>query len=209
MFLNYKMKKYFWLLLAILLIAAIIIIYNLNSSQTQSSQNEFKSQEDSKSISQEPLDSDTLNWMQIELKDLNTQETYTINSLNNQGKPILIESFAVWCPICLKQQNYIKELHAQQGYSQEELISINLGTDPNEDESQILQYANENDFDWIYSVSPVEMTQSLVAQFGPGIVNAPSAPIIIVCPDKTSFKVSKNGAKDVEDLQQELAKCGA
>lgn len=142
-------------------------------------------------------------WMEIELKDVNSGESYTISEL--KGKPMLIESFAVWCPICTKQQNNIKELHEEPGFSEEELISIALDTDPNEDEAKVAGHASSNGFDWRYSVAPVELTQSLIDEFGNGIVNPPSVPMILVCEDGSYRKLGGFGARDVDKLKTEIA----
>ena len=37
----------------------------------------------------------TDNWRSIELEDVNTEQTFTISGLE---KPVVIETFAVWCP---------------------------------------------------------------------------------------------------------------
>jgi len=42
-------------------------------------------------------------WMEIELVDVATGETFKISDF--KGNPILLESFAVWCPTCLAQRS--------------------------------------------------------------------------------------------------------
>ena len=46
-------------------------------------------------------------WMSTELVDARTDEKFTMRELKE--KKILLESFAVWCPTCLKQQKILKE----------------------------------------------------------------------------------------------------
>ena len=41
-------------------------------------------------------------WMDIELEDALTGEVFRVRDF--VGRPILLESFAVWCSICLRQQ---------------------------------------------------------------------------------------------------------
>jgi cytochrome oxidase Cu insertion factor (SCO1/SenC/PrrC family) len=139
-------------------------------------------------------------WADIELKDINTQSTYTIKQLNS--KPILLESFAVWCPTCTKQQKIIKDLHNEE----DNFISISLDTDASEDEEKILAHTQSNGFDWRYSVSPIELTQSLIEDFGPGIVFAPSVPLILICPNGDAEKLP-NGVKSIDDLKTAIASC--
>jgi hypothetical protein len=47
-------------------------------------------------------------WMDIELEDAGSGEVFRIRDL--VGTPILLETFAVWCPICLRQQREIAKL---------------------------------------------------------------------------------------------------
>ena len=41
-------------------------------------------------------------WLATELTDVATGETFTLAEF--AGTPVLLESFAVWCPICTNQQ---------------------------------------------------------------------------------------------------------
>jgi len=144
---------------------------------------------------------ETPTWMEFELKDINSGETFKISDF--KGKPVLLESFAVWCPFCTKQQEETKKLHEEVGDS---VISISIDTDPNEDESKVLEHTQENGFTWRYAISPTELTQSLIDEFGVSIVNAPSVPMILVCEDG-SFKKLGSGVKKVNELKAEIANC--
>ena len=137
-------------------------------------------------------------WFLTDLKDINLGDTYTLDQF--KGTPIVMETFAVWCPTCTRQQKEIKELHELIG---DEAISISLDTDPNEDESIVRSHANANGFDWIYSVPPKSFTESLIEEFGVGIVNAPGAPVVLICGDQ-SMHFLKRGIKPAEELQQEI-----
>ncbi|MFQ5815689.1 MAG: hypothetical protein ACE5G7_04255, partial [Candidatus Hydrothermarchaeaceae archaeon] len=52
-------------------------------------------------------------WADVELTDVATGERFRIRDF--KGKPILVESFAVWCTTCLEQQRKIKELKEREG----------------------------------------------------------------------------------------------
>ena len=138
--------------------------------------------------------------LNTELKDIKTQQNYKISDFSD--KPVLLESFAVWCPTCTKQQQEIKKLHEEIGDS---VISISLDTDPNEDESRVLDHIEKNGFDWYYSISPIEFTQTLIDEFGISIVNAPSAPVILICNNEA--RKLDSGVKDVNELKKELESC--
>lgn len=137
-------------------------------------------------------------WKDMELKDVRTGEVFKVSDF--EGKTILIESFAVWCPTCLKQQKEVKILTETED---ENVIHIALDTDPNEDEQVVLDHVESNDFNWYYAVSPVEYTQALIDDFGVTVVNAPSAPMILVCEDQ-STRFLRTGVKSADDLQNEI-----
>jgi len=111
-----------------------------------------------------------------------------------------MESFAVWCPTCTKQQKIIKNLHEQVG---DDIISVSLDTDPNEDAEKVKKHAKSNGFDWKYAITPTDTTQKLIDEFGVGIVSAPSVPTVVVCPDGT-FEKLKGDVKSSEFLLEEI-----
>lgn len=139
-------------------------------------------------------------WADIKLKDINTGKKFTISDF--EGKPVLIETFAVWCSTCTKQQKEIKKLHAELGDS---FVSISLDVDPNESEKLIKKHISKNDFDWHYAVAPPELTQLLIKQFGTIIVNSPAAPVILISEDNEA-RLLKRGLKSSEQLKIELGK---
>jgi len=138
-------------------------------------------------------------WKNIELTDVNSEETYTIGKFN---VPVFVESFAIWCPTCTRQQKEFKKFHE----SNPEIISITLDTDPNEDATAVKQHAEINSFDWRYSVSPADLTQGLIDEFGLGVVNAPAVPVILICPGK-EVQLLGRGVKDQADLAVAVASC--
>lgn len=138
-------------------------------------------------------------WKDIQLKDVITGNTFKISDF--KGKPVLVESFAVWCPTCTKQQNEVKKLHDLIG---DDVVSVALDTDPNEEESKIKAHAERNGFDWNYVVSPPELTRKLIDTYGTSIVNAPSTPMILVCEDGSERFLGR-GLKTASDLQAHLA----
>ncbi len=152
-------------------------------------------------VTAEPVEEADLSWQEQQVVDVLTGESYSIADF--AGTPVLIESFAVWCPTCTRQQRETKELHEDVG---DDIISVAWNTDANEDAARVKSHAESNGFDWRYSVAPAELTQTLIDEFGIGIITAPSVPMILVCPDQTYRKLP-NGVKSPEDLKQEVAAC--
>jgi len=139
-------------------------------------------------------------WLNFKLTDVITGEVFTINDF--KGKPVLLESFAVWCPTCLTQQKQIAELHEREG---DAIIHISIDTDPNETAGKVIDHAERNGFDWYFAVSPAELTNALIDDFGLGVVIAPSAPVILINADQ-SARLLGSGVKSAADLLAEIEK---
>jgi len=119
-------------------------------------------------------------WRTMELTDVRSDETITVDGFE---KPVVLESFAVWCPSCSQQQRKLAKLD-------DSVAVVSLNTDPNEDAEKVRTHAEENGFDWYYTVAPAEMTKSLVDEFGTAVTNAPSTPVIVACQDGTATFMS-------------------
>jgi len=139
-------------------------------------------------------------WMETELTDVATGEKFRISDF--KGKPVLVESFAVWCSTCLEQQRKIKELKAKDG---DTIVHVSLDTDPNEAASKIKAHIETHGFDWYFAVAPIEMTQALIDQFSLDIVNAPAVPVLLVCEDQ-SVRLLRKGIKPADELLSEVSK---
>jgi thiol:disulfide interchange protein len=140
-------------------------------------------------------------WQTAELEDVKTQEIFTIKMLND--KPILLESFAVWCPKCKQQQDILKDFQAGIG---DAAVIVSLDTDPNEDENKVIEHVNRYSYSWVFAVSPEAVTQSLIKDFGTQIISAPSTPVILLCPEKQP-RLLKTGIKTASELKQEIENC--
>jgi len=175
------MKKTYLVLIAVIivLIAGYFLFFNQPETEFKQSKIDFG---------------------KVELKDVKTGQKIIINQFD---KPILLESFAVWCPVCTKQQQEIKKLHDSE--FKDKFISISLDTDPNEDEQKVLEYIKKNNFNWYFAVSPPDITRSLINEFGTDFVNAPTAPIVLIC--NNNVKKLKSGIKSAEELKEEINKC--
>lgn len=136
------------------------------------------------------------NWRNYELVDVNECEKYSISELE---KPLLVETFAVWCSICLKQQNNVKEFHKNS-----EVKSVALDIDPNEDAEKVRSHTERHGFEWRYSVAPAQMTQDMVDKFGGAIRIPPRAPMVLVCEE--GARKLPDGVKPVSKLEEEVEK---
>jgi hypothetical protein len=140
-------------------------------------------------------------WETTELTDVRTGEVFTVSSLSD--RPVLIQSFIVTCPICMKQQEEITRL-AESGDIP--FVMIGLDIDPNSDMGLLRQYTEQKGYVGRYARSSPSMTQSLVDQFGMTVLSPAQAPLILVCPDGTATLLP-SGIKTMPDLKQALAGC--
>ncbi|ERG89010.1 MAG: hypothetical protein J07HX5_01160 [halophilic archaeon J07HX5] len=141
-------------------------------------------------------DSQDTTWQTTTLTDVLTGRSFSIAELTG---PVAIQSFAVWCPKCERQSREMANLNGP-------VTAVSLNTDPNEDAQQVREHAETNGFDWRFAVAPTEMTDSLIAEFGPAIVSAPSTPMIVACGDgKATF--FSGSQQSVTELQSAATEC--
>lgn len=193
-------KQTITLVLILTLILVFLIVIFLNSSDKPKEKILSKSQITEDGQVQTDLEVDTSQWRTARLKNVSTGREFSINDF--KGKVVLLESFAVWCPTCLKQQKELQKLKIAKG---DEIIHISLDTDPNEDEDKIKEHLGRHGFDWFFAITPKNVTKSLIDDFGINIVNAPGSPIILICPDQSTTFL-KRGVKTSEELQEEINK---
>lgn len=113
----------------------------------------------------------------ISLTDAATNQAFTIQDF--KGKVVLVETLAMWCSNCLKQQRQVKALHELLG-ERDDFVSIGLDIDPNEYLGDLQAYVASNGFDWLYAIAPSEVTREIGQLYGPNFLNPPSTPILII-----------------------------
>ena len=125
---------------------------------------------------QEPA-KDTPAWFDVAMVDVRTGQSFTIN--DHRGKVVLVETLAMWCSKCLKQQNEVKLLHERLA-GEERFISIGLDIDINEEAPGLKAYTENNQFDWFYVIAPVEVAREISELYGAQFLNPPSTPILLI-----------------------------
>lgn len=124
-------------------------------------------------------DGSTIEWTTVELATVRGDERFTIEELEG---PVVIQTFAVWCPKCERQSANLAALA-------DSTTVVSLNTDASEDAATIREHANRNGFDWRFAVASTEVTNGLITEFGPSVTNAPSTPIIVACEDgRTEYR---------------------
>jgi cytochrome oxidase Cu insertion factor (SCO1/SenC/PrrC family) len=137
-------------------------------------------------------------WFSIVLTDVQTGKTFTMNDF--AGKVVLLETMAIWCPNCIVQAAQVRELHKALGYP-EDLISVTLDVDSNEDQTMLKSYVSEWGFDWHFAVAPLLVERALGNLYSAQYLNPPLSPMLIIDRDGNVHQL-EYGLKDVETLQK-------
>jgi len=116
-------------------------------------------------------------WFGYELTDVQTGETFTINDF--AGKVVLVETMAMWCPNCIVQALEVRKLHTQLG-NPDDLISISLDVDVNEDAASLKEYSEEYGFEWHFVVAQLEVARALGNLYTAQYLNPPLSPMLII-----------------------------
>jgi hypothetical protein len=124
-----------------------------------------------------PMESQYPDWYAAALTDVNSGENFTIQ--DNIGKVYLVETLAVWCSNCLKQQQEVKRFHDLLG-ERDDFESLGINIDPNEDTVLLTDYVQKNGFDWLYVVANDEVINEISELYGPQFLNPPSTPMLII-----------------------------
>ena len=122
---------------------------------------------------------DVAAWLDIELTDAETGETFTLASL--AGDVVAIEPMAIWCSNCKAQQDNVKQAYAD--IESDGVRYISLGIDPGENPEALARYAEKRGYEWTFVQSPIEFSRALNDDFGAQILSAPSTPLIVLDAD--------------------------
>lgn len=137
-------------------------------------------------------------WQTVELRDVVSNESFSVSELE---KPVLIESFAIWCPPCTRQQQEIKRLK-DMGVS---VRSVSVNVDPEEDAGRVRGHASEHGFDWRYVVAPKDVTSSFVSSFGPSFLSPSRIPVVLACENES--RLLRSGVKPASELRRAVRSC--
>jgi hypothetical protein len=116
-------------------------------------------------------------WFSAKLTDVSMGESFQVTDF--QGKVILVETMAVWCTTCLQQQQQIQALHTLLG-KRDDLVSLSLDIDPNENDSVLRAAVNSRGLDWMFAVAPADVAREIGQLYGDQFLNPPSAPMLII-----------------------------
>jgi len=157
-------------------------------------------------MAEEPMQDDAMMdddatpaWFTTPLTDVRTGAAFTVADF--EGKVVLVETLAMWCPNCKRQQQEVQALHAALGEMGADLVSLGLDIDPNENAADLKAYTEANGFDWLYAVAPPAVSRTLSELYGDQFLNPPSTPMLVI--DRHGqVHLLPFGIKDAETLKQ-------
>jgi thiol-disulfide isomerase/thioredoxin len=133
-------------------------------------------------------------WATATLTDVSTGETFTIAQL--AGKPIFIETMAIWCSNCRAQQARFTEAFGKMAPGTASYVVLTV--EAAETAEDLARYKAERGFTGRYAVAGKDVTKALEAEFGPNAINPPSVPLVFVsATGEVSFGT---GSESVEDI---------
>lgn len=139
-------------------------------------------------------------WFNASLTDVNSGQPFTI--ADYQGKVVLVETLAVWCSNCMKQQREVLALHEALG-ERDDFVSVGIDIDLNESAEQLKDHAGRNGFDWVYAIATPEVARAISDLYGVNFLNPPSTPMLIIDRHGQAHPLPF-GIKSAADLQAAL-----
>lgn len=172
-----------------------------NAEETESTAEDMKDmQEDMLEDMDAHMGESAAEWMDIELKDVATGETFRISDF--KGSTVLVQSFAVWNTISKGQQDRIERLLSMDGIN---VTAVSIDIDLRETEERVKGHIEEHGYDWRYAVATPELKEALIDDYGNAIIDVVGSPILLVC-ENQSTRLLKRGSKTETFLKQEIDK---
>ena len=116
-------------------------------------------------------------WFSADLLNAKTGETFKVSDF--QGKTVLVETMAIWCSNCLKQQQELKAWYESME-SNDDLVVLVLDIDTNDSPDKLKDYTDKHGFPWHYAVASVDVAREIGALYGDQFLNPPSTPMLII-----------------------------
>jgi len=135
-------------------------------------------------------------WIKAPMTDVVTGEQFSIQNLAAEGKPVIISSFAVWCPGCSMQLLEATKLITA---NPDDYEFVAIDVDPNENAAKVKNHMQKNNFKGYFTAAPLDVTRSLVAAYGPGF--ALEIPQTIIICGKTASHLG-SGVYDARTLEK-------
>ncbi|MEZ4632106.1 MAG: SCO family protein [Deinococcales bacterium] len=123
-------------------------------------------------------------WQTLPLINAASGEEFRLADL--EGQVVFVEAMATWCSNCRKQLQNASEAKAMLAEDEalaEAISFVILSIEGNLAPEKLNEYAQREDFDFIFAVASADILRELVTEFGRSITNPPSTPHFVIKPD--------------------------
>jgi hypothetical protein len=117
-------------------------------------------------------------WLDVPITDARTNAP--IRLADFAGKTVVVESMAIGCAPCYAQQLESKQALAQ--LSPDRVVYVSLNMLPGTSAAQLKQYADENQFSWMFATDTEQIAPTLQQHFGITILNVDAVPMFFISP---------------------------
>ncbi len=145
-------------------------------------------------------------WATAELTDVRNGDRFRIADLVADGRVVFIETMAIWCTNCRRQQGDV--VVALSKLDPARVTWIGLDVDASESADALADYSRTLGFDWPFVVAGNDLARALASEFGDAVLSPPSTPIIVVGTNG-AVTLTEFGHKSVDRIVQLAGEHGA
>ena len=120
-------------------------------------------------------------WATATLTDVRTGEPFRIADLVAQGRVVFLETMAIWCSNCRRQQQ--EAVAAMAGLDPSSVTWVGIDVEASESADALARYSEDNGFDFTYAIADRDLARALVEEFGEQILNPPSVNVVVIGTD--------------------------
>ena len=156
------------------------------------------------SLPEEPIQTQFYNdtkWMRMEMENVISNETFTIESL--KGQKVIVELYSEQCYPCGEQKVKLQEFIEENNNS---FKHISLNVDPISKKKDVIKLIDLHQYDWPFVLSSKELRVSIIKKFSSKAVRYDLAPLLLVCEDLSAHLLA-GGIKGKHQLNIALKKC--
>jgi thiol-disulfide isomerase/thioredoxin len=145
-------------------------------------------------------------WATAELTDVRNGERFRIADFVADGRVVFLETMAIWCTNCRRQQGDVVAALAKLDPARVTWIGVDV--DASESADALADYSRTLGFDWPFVVAGPDLARSLAAEFGDQVLSPPSTPIVVIGTDGR-VTLTEFGHKSVDRIVQLATEYGA
>ena len=156
------------------------------------------------SLPEEPIQTQFYNdtkWMRMEMENVISNETFTIESL--KGQKVIVELYSEQCYPCGEQKVKLQVFIEENNNS---FKHISLNVDPISKKKDVIKLIDLHQYDWPFVLSSKELRVSIIKKFSSKAVRYDLAPLLLVCEDLSAHLLA-GGIKGKHQLNIALKKC--